>query len=275
VTVVQRVPPHLLGIAGFVGATFALTVATVALLAPVWSNASAATVWRPTLAYVVAVGWQPFAAVWIVRRRIDAYPSGHTHRAARRRYTVLAIALAVTLLAGATIVEATLGTTTTSVGAPLPPATTLAGFVGSLVLLCAQALIEESTWRGYLMPRLMQAVGPWPGLCVHGLLWGACYAPVFLRGTSTDAAQLLGVIVTCGLLGIILGWLRLASGSVAPSTLCNAALTIGGGLPLLMRGATSPFAAVFAPAGWLPMMLIIATIATQPSLRRAVALRRP
>jgi membrane protease YdiL (CAAX protease family) len=268
-------PSHLLGIAGFVGATFALTLATVVVFAPVWSKAPEATVWWPTLAYVLAVGWQPFAAVWIVRRSVDAYPSGHTHRATRRRYNVLAIVLAVTLLVAATVVEATLGTTTMMVGARLPPATSIAGFVGSLALLCVQAFVEESTWRGYLMPRLMQAVGPWPGLCVHGLLWGACYAPVFLRGTSTDSAHLLGVIVTCGLLGIILGWLRLASGSVAPSTLCNAALTIGGGLPLLMRGATSPFGAVFAPAGWLPMMLIIATIATQPSLRHAVVLRRP
>lgn len=251
------------GIVVFVGATFLLTCASMLVLA---GAPMAGTVWRATLAYVLAVGWQPFAAVWIVRRTVDSLPSVAV-REAPRSYMRLAIGLPLFLIAGAVVVQAALGPASVQSAAPR---TSLAGFGAALVLLWIQAIVEELAWRGYLMPRLMEALGPWPGLCVHGILWGACYAPVFLSGASADATHLLGYIITMGLLGIVLGWLRLASGSLVPGAACNATLTIAAGLPLLLGGATPAFGAIFEPAGWLPMLLFIATVASQPSLRAAV-----
>jgi membrane protease YdiL (CAAX protease family) len=227
----------------------------------------ATTVWRATLAYVLAVGWQPFAAVWIVRRTVDALPSSDAHREARRSYMRLAIVVPVLFIAGAVLVQAAFGPAHEPTSAPR---SSIAGFVGAIAMLWIQAIIEEVAWRGYLMPRLMKALGPWPGLGVHGILWGACYAPVFLAGTSADAMHLGGDIITMALLGIVLGWFRLASGSLAPGAACNATVTIGAGLPLLLGGATPAFGAVFEPAGWLPMLLFVATIATRPALRAAV-----
>lgn len=262
--IVRRVPSPLWGIVVFVGATFVLTCVSMHVLA---GAPMATTVWRATLGYVLAVGWQPFAAVWIVRRTVDSLPSIQAHRETPRSYMRLAIALPVLFIAGAVLVQAALGPAHEPTTAPR---SSIAGFIGATAVLWVQAVVEEVAWRGYLMPRLMKALGPWPGLCVHGILWGACYAPVFLAGASADATHLLGDIITMGLLGIVLGWLRLASGSLAPGAACNATVTLGAGLPLLLGGATPAFGAVFEPAGWLPMLLFVATIATQPALRAAV-----
>lgn len=262
----RRAP--VLGIIVFFGVTFVLTSASVhevARMAPT-------TIWRAALAYVLAVGWQPLVAVWIVRTTVDALPSGHSYGEQPRSYMQLAVALPVMLIVAAAIVQAALGPTTPHPAPDEPPGSSLAGFAAAVGVLWLQALVEEVTWRGYLMPRLMQTLGAWPGLCVHGLLWGACYAPLLSWGRPDGQAHLLGFIVTLGLLGTVLGWLRLASMRVTPSAACNAILTIGAGLPLLLRGTTPLLGAVFEPAGWLPMLLFLATVATQPALRRAVSL---
>ena len=94
------------GIVVFVGATFVLTCLSMHVLA---GAPMATTVWRATLAYVLAVGWQPFAAVCIVRRTVDALPTGHADREAPRSYMRLAIALPLFLIAGAVVVQAALG----------------------------------------------------------------------------------------------------------------------------------------------------------------------
>jgi membrane protease YdiL (CAAX protease family) len=272
----RRPASHLLGIVVFFGVTFVLTMASLALVSRVTAGPPT-TIWRATLGYVLVLGWQPFAAVWIVRRTVDELPSGHVHRVAPRSYVRLGIALPLVLLASAVLVQAALGPVFAGHLAPRAQATasTIAGFAGAVAILWMQAFVEETTWRGYLLPRLMQALGPWPGLCVHGLLWGACYAPVFSWGAPADPARLLAFVVTLGLLGTVLGWLRLASGSLAPSATCNATLTIGAGLPLVLQGTSPALAAVFEPAGWLPMLLFIATIATRPGLREAVIVRSP
>jgi hypothetical protein len=85
---------------------------------------------------------------------------------------------------------------------------------------------------------------------------------------------MVGFVATCGLLGIILGWLRLASGSIAASAACNATLTICAGLPLVLQGVSPPLGAVFEPAGWLPMLLLVLLIAMRSPLRAAVAVPR-
>ena len=272
--IVRREPSLRSGIIAFVGITFVLTSASIHLVARLSPGASAATtIWGATLSYVLAVGWQPLVAVWIVRQTVDALPGAHLQREAPRSYMRLGIAIPLLLIAAAVIVQAALGPVAgrDAALASRPPTRSLPGFVAAIAILWLQAMVEEVTWRGYLMPRLMETLGPWPGLAVHGILWGACYAPVFLAGASVDGPHLLGFIITLGLLGIVLGWLRLASESLAPSAACNATLTIGAGLPLLLCGTTPALGAVFEPAGWLPMLLFVATIATRPSLRAAVA----
>ena len=266
----------------FVVLTFALTWASAFVLYSDPIDGSPTTILlQASLIYVLAVGWQPFVAVVIVRRTVDRRPSGHVHGGRSGRFVSIAITLPIVLLVGAVIVKAALGPTGAGRGEYIVEITarnaviSVVAFLGAVSVLWMQALAEEITWRGYLLPRLMQVLGPWTGIFVHGLLWGACYAPVFLVGESVALAQMASFVVTCGLLGVLLGWLRLASGSVAAGAACNATLTICAGLPLVLQGMTPAFGAVFEPAGWLPMMMLVSLIATWPALRAVVVLRQP
>jgi membrane protease YdiL (CAAX protease family) len=186
--------------------------------------------------------------------------------------------LPIVLLGGAAMVEAMLGGPS---GAPTGPTSTpswsstvltVGAFAAVLAVLWIQALAEEIAWRGYLLPRLMEALGSWPGVLLHGFLWGICYAPIFLVGDRSGggALRIASFTVTCALLGVVLGWLRLASGSIAASATVNATLTICAGLPLVLRGFPSLLGSVFTPAGWIPMALVIAVIAARPALRAMV-----
>lgn len=268
----------------FLLVTFALTWASALVLySDPLDGAPTTIVLRASLVYVLAVGWQPLLAIAVVRRTVDRSPSGHDHDHDEPAQHFVGIAIVVTamLIVGALIVKTTLGplresqqespVELTAVDAGL----SMVAFVGAIAVLWTQAIVEEATWRGYLLPRLMQVLGPWPGIFVHGLLWGACYAPVFVVGESLALASMLSFVVTCGLLGVLLGWLRLASGSITPSAACNATLTICAGLPLVLQGASPTFGAVFEPAGWLPMMMLVAAIVTWPALRAVVVLRQP
>ena len=136
-------------------------------------------------------------------------------------------------------------------------------FAVIVTLLWLQAVIEELAWRSYVLPRLMRAFGTWPGLVAHGVLWGLCYAPLF---------QSVRYLVTCALLGTLLGWLRLVTRSIYASAAANATLTICAGLPLILVGEESRFSAAFEPAGWLPMLVVITFIILHRPSREAVTI---
>jgi membrane protease YdiL (CAAX protease family) len=281
VNVDHRNHPGILGPLLFVVLAFALTWASSRLIASDLADGSPATVLlRASLVYALVVGWQPLVAVLIVCRTVDRSPTGQVHRVSPR-YLALAITSPILLLLGAAIVKLALGPATWDLlelphrVSAIEAGISLVAFVGAVAVLWLQALVEETAWRGYLLPRLMQRLGPWPGLFVHGVLWGACYAPVFLLAESGAIVRIASFVVTCGLLGVLIGWLRLASGSIALGAVCNATLTIGAGLPLLLHGRTPMLGAIFEPAGWLPMLLLVATIMTWPALRAAVVVRQP
>jgi hypothetical protein len=66
------------------------------------------------------------------------------------------------------------------------------------------------------------------------VIWGIWYAPAFLlvdRDLTRSTLESAGFVLTCTLLGALLGWLRLVSKSVAPTTISNGVLTLTAGLP--------------------------------------------
>jgi uncharacterized protein len=94
-----------------------------------------------------------------------------------------------------------------------------------LPLALLMNLGEELGWRGYLLPRLLP-LGVWPALLVTGLIHALWHGPQLLlhlhAGTMGPAGVAMFIASTL-MVGIIIGWFRLASGSVWPAVVAHAA----------------------------------------------------
>ncbi len=126
--------------------------------------------------------------------------------------------------------------------APLPLELT----VGSLA---ASTLIwgEEFGWRGYLQVRLL-ARRPALAAVATGLIWALWHAPGLLWGAvlSIDLALSAVVLAMGAVLGsVVLGWLRLRTGSIWPATLFHAAQNTA-----ISAGTLTTLISVMAGRGW-------------------------
>jgi uncharacterized protein len=116
----------------------------------------------------------------------------------------------------------------------------LAATLGTLVLV-PTAAGEEIGWRGYVVPRLVQAGAPRPVL-VSGLLWGIWHlVPLFVSGYGVGPLPLLSAVnlmLGTVALGAVLAWTRLGTGSIWPAVVGHAAwnATINGGFDLVVSG---------------------------------------
>ncbi len=153
----------------------------------------------------------------------------------------------------------------------LAPIRTIALVV--LLTLPLQALVlvpftfgEEWGWRGYLLPRLLP-LGQWSALLISGGIWGLWHAPIILLGFNYPEHPVLGVFlmtIFCMIFGTILGWTRLATGSVWPAVLghagINSSQVLGGVAVLTQAGAEYDTTQVFLTGwtGWLLPLLFIA-----------------
>lgn len=86
------------------------------------------------------------------------------------------------------------------------------------------ALGEELGWRGYLLPKMVQARWPMP-LILTGLIWSIWHFPLFVfsgyaHGNLFAALALFTLIAI--LFSVFIGWLRLASGSVFVAAMAHA-----------------------------------------------------
>jgi CAAX protease family protein len=85
---------------------------------------------------------------------------------------------------------------------------------------------EEIGWRGYMLPRLVEARVPAP-LLVSGLIWASWHLPLILSGqyASGPHPMLSAAIFIVDVVGIalVIGTLRLRSGSVWPAIVLHAA----------------------------------------------------
>jgi uncharacterized protein len=101
----------------------------------------------------------------------------------------------------------------------------LAATAGTVILL-PSAAGEEIGWRGYLLPRLIQAGAPSPVL-LSGRIWGSWHlVPDVFRNYAAGPSPLFSatnVLVTRTTFGAILAWMRLATGSIWPCIVAHAA----------------------------------------------------
>ncbi|MFD2328619.1 type II CAAX prenyl endopeptidase Rce1 family protein [Cohnella sp. GCM10020058] len=96
--------------------------------------------------------------------------------------------------------------------------------VGTLVGLIGSAG-EELGWRGYMLTRLIDARVPYP-LLTSGIIWGLWHMPVILAGNYYSgpypALSVILFMITITAFSLIIGRLRLATGSVWPAIFLHA-----------------------------------------------------
>lgn len=115
-----------------------------------------------------------------------------------------------------------------AVASPLGQLVALLAFAGTVgvVLVLLSNAGEEIGWRGYMLPRLIDARLPHP-ILLSGLIWGAWHLPVVFAGVfdvgPSRIVTAVVLMVTAVGLGFILAWLRLATGSIWPCILAHAA----------------------------------------------------
>jgi membrane protease YdiL (CAAX protease family) len=100
-------------------------------------------------------------------------------------------------------------------------ATIVGGVVGMIT-----AAGEEFGWRGYLLPRLVQAGIRWP-LAISGIIWGLWHVPAILTGqygsgTHQFLAAAIFLVFAVGM-SVFWGTLRLRTGSVWSAVIGHAA----------------------------------------------------
>ncbi|MBK8009752.1 MAG: CPBP family intramembrane metalloprotease [Deltaproteobacteria bacterium] len=252
------------GIALFIGLTFLGSWCMAAVLrlsgATVAPEPLGTRLFTTSLLYALTMGWQPIVATWFVRRWVD--PPDQLDlglRSAGRGFGLvgvagtIAVAVAATGVAalltrwGVAVVSTTMnGTAELELSSVTPSGSgalaLLAAFGATVLLVWLQCFAEEVGWRGYFLPRLMERFGPWGGLFLHGAVWGLWYAPLLFLAAYGQAAPLgavgrsLAFVVTCVLLGMLFGWLRLASKSLVPVMVANMTLTLAAGLPYVLHG---------------------------------------
>jgi uncharacterized protein len=138
------------------------------------------------------------------------------------------------------------------------------------------ALAEEWGWRGWLLPALLP-LGRWPAILLVGVLWGLWHAPIVLLGydypLQPAPLRLLLMVGFCVVVGSLLGWLRLRSGSVWPSAIGHGFVNAAAGLPVVFAAADHPVdnatTGLLGWTGWTVMGLSLAVFAA--ARRRTVA----
>lgn len=111
-----------------------------------------------------------------------------------------------------------------------PPAVLFLGFllvqtVGGTAVGVISSSGEELGWRGYMLTRLIDARVPYP-LLTSGIIWGLWHLPVMMEGLYYSGPypvlSLVLFMVSVTSFGVIIGRLRLATGSIWPAILLHA-----------------------------------------------------
>lgn len=136
------------------------------------------------------------------------------------------------------------------------------------VINAIPALGEEWGWRGYLLPRLVEATGgQWRALLLSGVIWGLWHAPLTLLGYNypeLGAWAALMFVGFCVLFGAVIGWLRLRSGSVWPAAIGHGALNAIAAVPMLVGDAANPpnlaIGGITGLVGWVLLAVIVGVL---------------
>lgn len=161
--------------------------------------------------------------------------------------------------------------------APSPAAALAVQAVAMVTLYPLFAFGQELGWRGYLLPRLVEELGPWRGVLLHGVVWGAWYTPLIAIGgygyPGHPAAGIALFTAFGALLGVVLAWLTFASGSIVPATLVHGGLMAAAGLPPALLVGVDPAVSgmPWSPVGLAVLAAVVAWLTLSGRLGRALA----
>ncbi|MCO1659062.1 CPBP family intramembrane glutamic endopeptidase [Pseudonocardia humida] len=155
--------------------------------------------------------------------------------------------------------------------------------LAALPVLVVLVLGEEVGWS-FLLPRLLP-LGLGPALLVSGVVWGLFHAPFTLAGYHfPDRPGWLAVLcftVASVLLGTLMAWLRLATGSIWPAVAAHASANgLALQIPAAFGAPTDPAGAVFDTTlagwpGWVAMAVAVGVLLATGRLARAARTALP
>ena len=122
---------------------------------------------------------------------------------------------------------------------------------------------EEWGWRGFLLSKLLR-LGQWRALGLSGALWGLWHIPLLLLGYNYPLHPQFGVLlmmVFCVIMGVLFGWMRLATGSIWPAVIGHGALNAAGGFGYVFANAEQTIdTANVTILGWTGWIFPVLTI---------------
>ncbi|GID91405.1 CPBP family intramembrane glutamic endopeptidase [Amorphoplanes digitatis] len=154
--------------------------------------------------------------------------------------------------------------------------------LAQFALILPLAFCEEWGWRGYLLNRLRERMGTWPALVLIGVICGVWHLPFYVGpwfSMSGDALRsLLPFTIFCVFFGMVLGWLRLAAGSIWPAVVghaVNNTVVFGFVQVVVADKAAEPridgwLTGLSGWQGWLIMLIPVAVLAARTRTSREV-----
>lgn len=126
------------------------------------------------------------------------------------------------------------------------------------------ALGEEIGWRGWLTPQLLP-LGVLPTIGLTGLIWGLWHTPLMLLGHNFPHLpawlSVVCMVIFCTVIGAVLAWLTIRTGSVWPAALGHSTVNAIAGLPVLFSAEPTFDTAqvgITGLTGWIITVLIVA-----------------
>ncbi|MGH8952054.1 MAG: CPBP family intramembrane glutamic endopeptidase [Acidimicrobiia bacterium] len=143
-----------------------------------------------------------------------------------------------------------------------------------LALVLTDGLGEETGWRGYALPRLLDVTGAVWASIVLGLIWAAWHLPLFwTEGASLFETSILVLFVRLPATSIMFTWLfQRTKGSLLLAIIFHAALNLFGSAPI---GDSLQVPWIGVAVQWVVAILLIPQVRRQHARSKIVAAARP